>query len=352
MNADPRPDPGQSPIHRRRPRYSGKYPRHFSEKYKEQNSDRYTETASKILGSGKTLAGSHRPILVDEILAVLDPRPGETVVDCTLGHGGHAEQILARLSPGGKLIGIDTDPIELPKTEKRLRSLGFENNVLSLHRSNYAGIPQILASNGLASVDGILADLGVSSMQLDDPGRGFSLREDGPLDMRMNPLKGQSASLWLQRVEKNTLTRILEANSDEPHAKELSQALAGKSIPTTLQLKRAIQSALEKRLGRDEILLSMRRVFQAIRIEVNEEFTALETLLRLLPSILRSSGRVAVLTFHSGEDRRVKKAFEEGYRRGDYIEIAKEVTRSSAEERRANPRSASAKLRWAKRATF
>ena len=346
-------DDSQTPStpegHRRRPRYSGKYPRRFQEKYKEHAPERYGETVAKVMASGKTPAGTHRPIMVAEILEVLDPKPGETAVDCTLGFGGHARELLARLQPGGRLIGVDADPIELPKTEARMRSLGFGPDSFTACRSNFAGLPKILAGLQIAGVDMILADLGVSSMQLDDPARGFSAKFQGPLDMRMNPARSQSAASLLARSQADELARLFNENADEPHAQLLAASLAGRTFPTTDTLAKAIRTALTH-LGRETQELSIRRTFQALRIAVNNEFSALDTLLRLLPGCLNPGGRVAFLTFHSGEDRRVKKAFEAGRREGSYQEISSEVRRPSAEERHANPRSASAKLRWARRA--
>src|SRR6266404_7196602 len=200
----------------RRPRYRGKNPRRFEEKYKEHDPQRYGETIAKVLASGKTPAGTHRPVMVQEILEVLAPEPGAIAVDCTLGYGGHAQEILARITPGGRLLGLDADPIELPKTEARLRSLGYGPEQFSAHRSNYAGLPQVLAKAGLTGADLILADLGVSSMQIDDPSRGFSTKFDGSLDMRMNPARGQSACSFLQGIDAAKLVRLLEENSDEP----------------------------------------------------------------------------------------------------------------------------------------
>ena len=331
---------------KRRPRYPGRNPRRFEEKYKEHNPQRYADTVVKVLASGKTPAGTHHPIMAQEILEVLAPRPGEIAVDCTLGFGGHAEQLLARIQPGGRLLGLDADPVELPKTEARLRTLGFGVDVFTAHRSNFAGLPQILAAAEIAGADIILADLGVSSMQLDDPSRGFSIKNEGPLDMRMNPLRGQPASAFLARVRPDVLEKALAENADEPRAAALAPVLAGKSFTTTTALAGAIRAALP-RLNREDCELSIRRVFQALRIAVNDEFSALETLLRLLPACLNPGGRAAILTFHSGEDRRVKKSFEAGLREGAYAEIAREVLRPGPDERRANPRSTPAKLRWA-----
>ena len=335
----PIPTPESAPgAHRRRPRYAGKYPRRFEEKYKEHNPARYADTVQKVLASGKTPAGSHRPIMLAEVLEILTPRAGEMGVDCTLGYGGHAQELLARVQPGGRLLGLDADPIELPKTEARLRLLGFGPDTFTAHRTNFAGLPQVLAAAELSGVDFIVADLGVSSMQLDDPARGFSVKHEGPLDMRMNPQRGQPASVLLERITPDALASLLVENADEPNARLLADALAA-----------AIRAALP-RLARDDRDLCLRRVFQALRIAVNDEFSALETFLRHLPSWLNPGGRVAVLTFHSGEDRRVKKAFAAGCREGLYAEIAQEVIRPTADERHANPRSAPAKLRWAHKA--
>jgi 16S rRNA (cytosine1402-N4)-methyltransferase len=340
--------PGPPGVHRRRQRYRGKHPRRFEEKYKEQDPGRYPETVAKVLASGKTPAGSHRPIMVLEVLQVLAPKPGEIAVDCTLGYGGHAAQIISHLQPGGHLLGMDADPLELPRGEARLRGLGFGPEVFSAHRSNFAGLPQVLIQSGYQGADVILADLGVSSMQLDDPARGFSLKHEGPLDLRMNPLRGQPASVMLARSSLDAITGLLRENADEPHATMLAGALAGKMFATTGALASAIRHVLGS-VSEEERDLSVRRVFQALRIAVNDEFSALEMLLRCLPDCLNAGGRVAILTFHSGEDRRVKKAFQAGTRAGIYAAAATEVIRASPEERHANPRSSSAKLRWARR---
>jgi 16S rRNA (cytosine1402-N4)-methyltransferase len=338
-----------APPHKRRVRYAGKNPRRFEEKYKEHNPALHADTVAKVIASGKTPAGTHRPIMVAEILQILAPQPGDVAVDCTLGYGGHSQEILTRIVPGGKLLGLDADPVELPKTEARLRALGFGPDIFTAHRTNFAGLPQVLASAQFAGADVILADLGVSSMQIDDPARGFSVKHDGPLDMRMNPQRGQSAAALLQKVKPDALVEILQRNADEPRAAQLGDALAGKTFATTQQLGAAIRATLPN-LGKTDADLTVRRVFQALRIAVNDEFSALDTFLRHLPAALKPGGRAAILTFHSGEDRRVKKAFADAHRSGIYSEISDEVMRPSPEERQANPRSASAKLRWAKRA--
>jgi len=344
------PEESSSPpkSHQRRPRYKGKHPRRFEEKYKERDPLRYAADVRKIIASGKTPAGTHRPIMVAEILEVLSPKPGEVAVDCTLGYGGHAQEILPRLQPGGRLLGLDADPIELPKTEARLRSLGFGAEIFTVRRSNFAGLPQLLSAVIDGAADILLADLGVSSMQIDDPARGFSVKHEGPLDMRMNPQRGQPASLLLQNIRADALASLLTENADEPHAAALASALAGKTFATTTSLAAAMGNVVPFR-DKEAADLSVRRVFQALRIAVNDEFSALDTFLRNLPACLNPGGRVAILTFHSGEDRRVKKAFEAGLRYGSYAEIAVEVIRPTPDERNSNPRSASAKLRWARR---
>ena len=349
FNPDPLPDPAVNPVRKRRPRYSGKNPRKFEEKYKEHRPEEYPETVAKVIASGKTPAGTHIPIMVKEILGILAPSPGKTYVDCTLGYGGHAREILSRIQPGGLLIGMDVDPLEQPKTEARLREAGYGPDTFKVLRSNFAGIRRALAWDSLKGVDGILADLGVSSMQLDTPDRGFSVKWEGPLDMRMNPDKGIPASRLLQDCTAEELCRIFQDNADEPHALRLSQKLHGKVFARTTELATALQQVLGT-LPEEERTLSIRRVFQALRIEVNQEFAALETLLKHLPDCLKPGGKVVILTFHSGEDRRVKKAFQQGLHQGLYSDISDEVTRPGPEECRLNPRASSTKLRWALKA--
>jgi 16S rRNA (cytosine1402-N4)-methyltransferase len=339
----------------RRPRYRGRNPRRFAEKYKELQPERYADEAAKVLAEGRTPAGTHRPILVREILEVLAPRPGDVAVDCTLGWGGHARELLAAVQPGGRLLGVDADPLELPRTEARLRALGHPPESLTVRRLNFAGVAQFVAAEAPAGADVVLADLGASSMQLDDPARGFSFKADGPLDMRMNPSRGESAASLLAKWDEDELARTLEENADEPQARGLARAIlaAHETEPlTTTGALAAVVRAACSRMSRgtgDDAAAAVRRVFQALRIAVNDEFGALEALLRSLPRCLRPGGRVAILTFHSGEDRRVKQSFKEGLAAGIYAAIATEVVRASPEERRANPRSSAAKLRYAVR---
>ena len=357
-----RPDAAAPAPHRRRPRYAGKNPRRFEDKYKELNPERYIDDVAKVIASGKTPAGSHRPIMVAEILEVLALQPGETAVDCTLGYGGHARELLAHVAPEcgkvrGRLIGLDVDPIEHPKTTARLRAAGWDENIFIAVRSNFAGLPKVLAQHSPEGVDAILADLGVSSMQLDDPARGFTFKIDSPLDLRLNPSRPPSAAEWLARVSTNNLATALTENSDEPHAEIIAQGLVASRTRTpitrTLQLAETIREILQlhkpsRDAEKDDT--SIRRVFQALRIAVNDEFGVLDLFLRQLPLCLKPGGRVAILTFHSGEDRRVKHAFREGVRSGIYASTNDQIVKAGPEELRANPRSSSAKLRWAIRA--
>jgi 16S rRNA (cytosine1402-N4)-methyltransferase len=338
---------------RRRVRYSGRNPRKFHEKYKELNPERYALDVQKIVESGKTPAGMHRAVMVAEVLHALAPKAGDVAVDCTLGFGGHARAILERIQPGGRLIGLDVDPIELPRTEERLRTWGFDASAFVAYRRNFAGLPEVLAHEGVAGADMILADLGVSSMQLDNPARGFTYKESGPLDMRMNPSRGEPASAVLAHLSQDTLTRLLEEHADEPHADLIARLLKAQPIATTEELARCVRAGLTSarpRATKDDVETSIRRTFQALRIAVNDELSALDTWLRNLPLCLVPGGRVACLSFHSGEDRRVKKAFQTGRREGVYAASADDVIRASAEEVRANPRASAAKLRWAVRA--
>ncbi len=353
------PEPASDALTRpkRRVRYPGKNPRRFEQKYKEHNPSLYPDTIEKVMASGKTPAGSHRPILVTEVLDVLDIQPGQRVVDCTLGFGGHAREFLGKLLPGGRLIGLDVDPVEQPRTIARLSEAGFGEDVFTPVRRNFAGISQVLQELDLNGVDAIFADLGVSSMQLDDPQRGFSFKADGPLDLRLNPKRPPSASQLLAMLSAEKLALLLEENADEPNAEILASGLVEASgrhpIDRTQRLAEEIRNILvQHRLSvdRETDNACIRRVFQALRIAVNDEFGALDALLRNLPWCLKAGGKACLLTFHSGEDRRVKKAFQTGLREGVYSRISEEVIRPGPEELHANPRSAPAKLRWAIRA--
>ena len=343
--------------HTRRVRYQGTHPRQFEEKYKELDPVRHAQEIQKVMDRGQTPAGMHRSICVKEILEILNPQPGETGLDATLGFGGHTQEILPRLLPGGRLIGLDVDPLVLPRTEARLRRLGFDESMLSVRRMNFSDIATLLSETP-GGFDVVLADLGVSSMQIDNPARGFSFKTEGPLDLRLDPSCGQSASELLLSVTRARLRDLLTDNSDEPFAVELAAALQGQYLETTTQLATLIRDTLaatfKRSLPQDEreaeTKKALQRTFQALRIEVNNEFGVLDQFLAALPSCLKPGGRVVIMSFHSGEDRRVKKAFQSGERNGTYARVAPELIRPSFEEQRANPRSSSTKLRWAVKA--
>ncbi len=363
--------------HKRRVHYSGKYPKRFEEKYKEQNPEKYADTIAHVISKGSTPAGMHISIMVKEILDVLKIKPGEKGLDCTLGYGGHTRKMLEQLtgeaaettnsynnqsvstaSSGniGCIYGLDVDPIESAKTVERLRNAGFDENAFKFRLTNFANIDNVAEEAG--KFDFVLADLGVSSMQIDDPKRGFSYKIDGPLDLRLDPEHGESAAERLHNITRDEFVGMMVENSDEPYAEEIADKVfslmkKGDPMDTTTALRSAIENALWK-LPKEEkdqaIKKSCARVFQALRIDVNSEFEVLYAFLEKLPDILNQGARVAILTFHSGEDRLVKKAFKEGKKTGIYSEISEDVIRPSAEECRINPRSKSTKLRWAIRA--
>lgn len=334
------------PTHKRRVRYKGSYPNHFHDKYKELNPEQYPEAIQKVMSKGNTPAGMHLSICVNEILEILNPQAGELGLDATLGFGGHTQTLLPRVRPGGRMLGIDVDPIELERTEARLRAMGFSEAEWQAQQLNFAGIPKLLQSMD-SGFDFILADFGISSMQLDNPDRGFTFKRNGPLDLRLNPQQGQSAAELLQKISPDTLEQILRDYSDEPYARLIAQAICQSktAIQTTSELTRVIKTALKNTQADSD--RSIRRSFQALRIAVNDEFSVLDQFLRHLPFCLNPNGRVALLSFHSGEDKRVKQALEAGLATGIYREISSEPIRPSRQERYDNPRSKSALLRWA-----
>ena len=341
--------------HKHRVRYKGTHPRHFSEKYKELNPEKYQEDVEKIIRQGKTPAGMHRSIMVQEILDFLQIQPGQIGLDATLGYGGHTRRMLECLQGQGHMYATDVDTIESEKTRARLEELGFGPDILTIRNMNFADLDQVAPGE---KFDFILADLGVSSMQIDNPERGFTFKQDGPLDLRLNPTKGVTAAQRLLELEEQELVGMLEENADEPYAQriahEIMQAFRrGEEIATTRQLAAAIERALSflpKKEQKEAVKKSCQRVFQALRIDVNSEFEVLYSFLEKLPEVLKSGGRVAVLTFHSGEDRLVKKAFRQHSREGIYSEVSRDVIRPSAEECYQNPRARSTKMRWAIRA--
>lgn len=337
--------------HQRRPRYRGKNPRRFEERYKEHDPQRYAATVEHVMAKGQTPAGMHRPICVQEILEVLDPKPGEIALDCTLGYAGHSAVLMPRLLPGGMLFAVDVDPIELPRSEQRMRQLGYDEITFVTRQMNFAAIRGLLGEAG-GGFDCVLADLGVSSMQLDDPSRGFTYKADGPLDLRLNPQRGRPASELLRAVTLPRLEKILSEYADEPYAQDIARAIlrASETPDTTAKLARAVRSGLgnlEEQLAKK----SLARTFMALRIAVNEELSVLDHFLEVLPRCLKPGGRVAILSFHSGEDRRVKRSFAIGLEEAIYDQISPAPVLAGPEERRANPRSVPAKLRWAVRSS-
>ena len=342
--------------HKRRVRYSGTHPTRFSEKYKEHDPEKYRDVVEKVIRKGSTPAGMHLPICVEEILAILRIRPGQRGLDATLGYGGHSRRMLESLAGKGHLCALDVDAVEIAKTEARLRSLGYGPDILTVVRRNFADIDRTAEEFG--PFDFLLADLGVSSMQLDNPERGFSYKQEGPLDLRLNPLGGTPASQRLRELDRWELEGMLRENSDEPYAGAIAQTIAsklkkGQAIVTTTQLADAVAkalAALPQEERQEAVKKSCARVFQALRIDVNGEFEALDAFLQKLPEAMAPGGRIAILTFHSGEDRMVKKSFKELEKAGIYREAAKEPIRPCAEECARNARARSAKLRWAVKA--
>ena len=346
----------QEKKHKRRVRYSGAYPKSYKEKYKELNPEKYADTVSRVIQKGSTPAGMHISICVSEILEFLQIKPGQTGLDATLGYGGHTQEMLKCLDSRGHLYALDVDPIESAKTKERLEKLGFGEDILSIRLQIFADIDRVSEEAGL--FDFVLADLGVSSMQIDNPDRGFSYKSEGPLDLRMNPEKGISAAERLRNITQEELQGMLLENADEPYAGEISREAVtrlkrGKTIDTTGDLRQVIEDALAflpAAERREAVKKSCQRTFQALRIDVNNEFEALYSFMEKLPGVLAPNGRVAILTFHSGEDRIVKKSFKQFYKEGLYREISNEVIRPSAEECSRNSRARSTKMRWAIRA--
>ena len=344
----------QEQQHKRRVRYSGTHPKTYKEKYKEHQPEKYADTIQKVISKGSTPAGMHISICVKEILDFLQIQPGQTELDATLGYGGHTKAMLECLKGEGHIYALDVDPIESAKTKERLEKQGFGEEILTVRLQNFADIDQVSKETG-KKFDFILADLGVSSMQIDNPERGFSYKVEGPLDLRMNPQKGISAARRLVGISQEELQGMLIENADEPYAEEIAKTVVnlqkrGKKIETTTQLKEAIEQALRflpEAERKEALKKSCQRTFQALRIDVNSEYEVLYTFLEKLPEVLAPNGRVAILTFHSGEDRLVKKSFKQFKKEGLYSEISEEVIRPSAEECARNGRAKSTKMRWA-----
>lgn len=373
LNPDDHPHPpSDGEPHRRRIRYRGKHPRRFDQKYKELNPQQYPGFHDHVRSRGDTPAGTHVPILVDAVMQALRPAAGAVVADGTLGFGGHALAFLNRIGPSGRLISFDVDGGQLERAGRRLREARPEARI-SLHRRNFAGLGQALAAEGLDGYDIILADLGVSSMQIDDPDRGFTYKHDGPLDMRMDDRLKRTAAELLSKLSEVELSAALADLADEPDhgriARRIVEARRERPITRTGQLVQIVFEAkkLSPRDWRQEpaasqggqrrelkpsqrILHPAARTFQALRVLVNDELGSLRQLLRSAPYCLRPGGRIGIITFHSGEDDLVRAAFAAGLACGDYGVAPEEPIRPTPEERRDNPRCSSARLRWAARA--
>jgi 16S rRNA (cytosine1402-N4)-methyltransferase len=348
-----------SSKHPRRQRYPGKYPKKFSQKYKELNSQDYPDIHEHLRAKGKTPAGTHIPIMVEEVIAALRPRSGEIVADCTIGYGGHALEFIKRISPAGRLIGLDVDGQQLERTRGRLVNI---ETPVSLHHRNFAGLAAILAKENLTGCDIIFADLGVSSMQIDDPGRGISYKHDSPLDMRLDNRLKQTAADLLMTLSEEKISQALWELADEPDHQRIANWIVSQRqsqpITKTTQLVRLILNAkgLSLKTWRKQqkaagfgALHPAARTFQALRILVNDELGSLRGLLRIAPACLRPGGRIGIISFHSGEDRLVKQAFRDGLRSGTYASAAKDPLVPRTKEIISNPRSASAKFRWAQK---
>lgn len=342
--------------HKRRVHYSGTHPKRFEEKYKEHDPEKYADTIEKVISKGSTPAGMHISICVNEILDFLQIQPGQQGLDATLGYGGHTRRMLEQLHGEGHMYALDVDPIEIVKTKQRLAESGYGEDILTIKQTNFRNIDQVADEAG--GFDFILADLGVSSMQIDNPDRGFTYKFDGPLDLRLDPEKGESAAERLREVSYEELVGMFQENSDEPYAEEIATVIMKRNrtknyVETTTQMKDAIEEALSfvpEKERKEAVRKSCQRCFQALRIDVNSEFEVLYDFLDKLPDALRPGGRVAILTFHSGEDRLVKRAFKAGAKAGVYSEVSKDVIRPSAEECARNPRARSTKMRWAVKA--
>ena len=347
----------QEKVHKRRVRYSGTHPRKFSEKYKELNPEKYADDVAHIISRGATPAGMHISIMVQEILDFLEIKPGQIGLDATLGYGGHTRAMLEKLEGQGHIYALDVDPIESAKTKERLNKAGFGDDILTVRLQNFKDIDKVVLDTG-KKLNFILADLGVSSMQIDNPERGFSYKVDGPLDLRLNPHTGVTGAQRLLQLTQAEIEGMLRENADEPYADRIARAIvrrktSGRPIQTTSDLRSCIADALSflpKGEQKEAIKKSCQRSFQALRIDVNNEYEVLYAFLEKLPNVLAPGGRAAILTFHSGEDRLVKKSFQSLYKEGIYSDYSKEVIRPSAQECIRNSRAKSTKMRWAVKA--
>lgn len=284
---------------------------------------------------------AHTPVLLDEVLALLDPHPGESYLDATLGGGGHAAAVALKVGPTGIVYGIDRDPAAVQAATVRLQDVGTPFRV---HQGRFGQMGDYLREMGVGQVDLLLADLGLSSPQVDDANRGFSYAVDGPLDMRMDPSSGPTASEWLMAADEAEIERVLHEYGEERHAHRIARILveerARHPITGTHQLVEIVRRAYPAG-GHKGVGHPARRTFQAVRIAVNRELTELAALLASLRDLLRPGGRAAIISFHSLEDRMVKRAFlAPGYER-----LTRKPIVPADAERKRNPRARSAKLR-------
>ncbi|MFA5553216.1 MAG: 16S rRNA (cytosine(1402)-N(4))-methyltransferase RsmH [Phycisphaerae bacterium] len=342
--------------HYRRPRYSGTHPKNFKDKYKEHNLESYPEMKTHLRAKGKTPAGTHIAVLLEEVIGCLKPKAGETVIDCTVGYGGHSREFIKHIGPSGKLIAMDVDSDELERTRQRLSN---EKIAVSFYRSNFAGIANILKKENLSGCDIVFADLGVSSMQIDNPERGMSYKNKGPLDMRMDKRIKQTGADLLNSLSQEELSNAFLELADEPDHEKIAEMIvnqrAAGAITQTSQLIRIIFQAKgltpkkwqQQNRSKFGSLHPAARTFQALRILVNDELDSLRELLRIAPYCLNPGGRIGIISFHSGEDRIVKQAFREGFRAGVYQSVTKSPIEPRIKEIVSNPRSSSAKFRWA-----
>jgi len=348
----------QPPLkHTRRHRYSGTHPKSYLQKYKEHNIEAYPDIAAHLRAKGKTPVGTHIPVMTEEVAAYLRPKSGEIIVDCTVGFGGHASEFTKFIGPAGKLIALDVDSAELERTRRRL-SKG--NVPVSFYRTNFAGIANVLKKENLNGADIIFADLGVSSMQIDNPARGMSYKNKGPLDMRMDDRLKRTGADLLNTLSEEELAKAFWELADEPDYQKIARRIvtqrAVQPVTQTSQLIRiifAVKGLTPKTWRRQQHAVKFgslhpaARTFQALRILVNDELGSLKELLRVAPYCLSPGGRIGIISFHSGEDRLVKQSFRDGVRNGIYQSAAKSAIVPRIREINSNPRSASAKFRWA-----
>jgi 16S rRNA (cytosine1402-N4)-methyltransferase len=291
----------------------------------------------------------HVPVLLTEAIEYLQVREGSTVVDCTLGLAGHAAEIVRRLGPGGKLIGFDRDPEALELAKEKLdricEDLGSRAPEVELVGEAFSAAPLHIRP---ASVDGVLADIGVSSLQLDDASRGFSFMADGILDMRMDTRSGPTAAQVVNEASERELADLIYEYGEERRSRRIARAIVrGRPVTTTGQLARIVASAAPA-MKQDRIHPAT-RTFQALRIHINRELDEIKALMEAAPKLLKPSGRLVVISFHSLEDRIVKDGFREGSHNGIWTVLTKKPVVAGEEEIEQNPRSRSAKLRAAER---